>query len=153
MIQRLSFSIALIFSIFGSTLQAIETEAKQALLYDFDTGEILFEKNGDEVMTPSSMTKIMTAHLVLERIREGQLKYTDVLPISEKAWRGAYRGASTRRMTTAVALLLLLEQVMIWICGLAMPSRVKVGWAAATDRKSTRLNSSHTDISRMPSSA
>ena len=87
MIQRLSFSIVLIFSIFGSHLQAIETEAKQALLYDFDTGEVLFEKNGDEVMTPSSMTKIMTAHLVLERIRDGQLKYTDVLPISEKAWR------------------------------------------------------------------
>jgi len=87
MIYRLSSCIALIFSIFVSSLQAIETEAKQAIVYDFNTGEILFEKNGDEIMVPSSMTKIMTAHLVFERIRDGQLKYTDVLPISEKAWR------------------------------------------------------------------
>lgn len=87
MIYRLSSCIALILSIFVSSLQAIETEAKQAIVYDFNTGEILFEKNGDEIMVPSSMTKIMTAHLVFERIRDGQLKYTDVLPISEKAWR------------------------------------------------------------------
>ena len=87
MIYRLSSCIALIFTIFVSSLQAIETEAKQAIVYDFNTGEILFEKNGDEIMVPSSMTKIMTAHLVFERIRDGQLKYTDVLPISEKAWR------------------------------------------------------------------
>jgi len=87
MTKRLSSLIVFMLCVFVFDLRAIETEAKQVVLYDFNTGEILFEKNGDEIMVPSSMTKIMTAHLVFERIREGHLKLTDALPISEKSWR------------------------------------------------------------------
>ena len=63
------------------------TAGKQAILLDFDTGTVLYEKNADEIMYPASMTKIMTAMLAFERLREGSLSLDDELPVSEEAWR------------------------------------------------------------------
>jgi D-alanyl-D-alanine carboxypeptidase (penicillin-binding protein 5/6) len=68
-------------------LQAIEYKAPQAYMVDFDTGEILLEKNPDQQMVPSSMSKIMTAHLVFERLKSGDIKLDDLMQVSEKAWR------------------------------------------------------------------
>ena len=45
-----------------------ETQCDGVLLYDQKTGEVLYEKNADEPMTPASITKIMTAVLVLENV-------------------------------------------------------------------------------------
>jgi len=67
--------------------QAFDTPAKQALLLDFSTGAVLLEKNADELMYPSSMTKMMTVHLLFEKLRDGSLSLEDTLPVSEKAWR------------------------------------------------------------------
>lgn len=64
-----------------------KTAAKQALLLDYDTGAVLFEKNAEEIMFPASMTKIMTALLAFERLRDGSLSLDDELPVSEEAWR------------------------------------------------------------------
>ncbi len=64
-----------------------ETTAKQAILVDYDTGTVLFEKNPDETMFPASMSKIMTALLVFDRLRDGNLTLESKLPVSEKAWR------------------------------------------------------------------
>lgn len=66
---------------------AMDTEAKQAIVVDDDTNTVLFEKNADEKMHPSSMSKLMTVYLVFNRLKEGSLKLTDTLPVSEKAWR------------------------------------------------------------------
>ena len=66
---------------------AIEFKAPQAYMVDFDTGAILLEKNADQQMVPSSMSKIMTAHLVFERLKSGDIKLDDVMHVSEKAWR------------------------------------------------------------------
>ena len=66
---------------------ALETSARQAILIDDATGAVLFEKNADERMPPSSMSKIMTAYMVFERLADGSLKLDDTLPVSEKAWR------------------------------------------------------------------
>ena len=70
-----------------SPVQALETKAKQAFLIDNVTGTVLFEKNADELMEPSSMSKIMTIYMVFERLADGSLKLDDTLPVSEKAWR------------------------------------------------------------------
>ncbi len=67
--------------------QTIDTAAKQAILVDFHTGTVLLEKNADELMPPSSMSKLMTTYMVFEQIEKGQLKLDDLLPVSEKAWR------------------------------------------------------------------
>jgi D-alanyl-D-alanine carboxypeptidase (penicillin-binding protein 5/6) len=65
----------------------IQTNALQAIVIDHKTGVVLLEKNGDELMHPSSMTKIMTAYLVFERLKSGHLSLESKLPISETAWR------------------------------------------------------------------
>ncbi|WP_291895387.1 D-alanyl-D-alanine carboxypeptidase family protein [Maricaulis sp.] len=74
-----------------------QTEATHAVIMDFDTGEILFDRNGDVAMPPASMSKLMTVLMTLEAIRDGQLSLDDELPVSENAWRrgGAASGSST----------------------------------------------------------
>jgi D-alanyl-D-alanine carboxypeptidase (penicillin-binding protein 5/6) len=67
--------------------QTIETSAQEAILIDASTGTVLLEKNADEAMYPSSMTKMMTMYLVFEALAEGNLALDDTLPVSEKAWR------------------------------------------------------------------
>jgi len=71
----------------SSVANALETPASNALLIDFDTGAILFEKNADELMPPASMSKLMTVTMVMERLKDGSLTLEDTFPVSEKAWR------------------------------------------------------------------
>ncbi len=65
----------------------IDTIAKQAILLDLTSNTVLFEKNADERMAPSSMSKIMTAYLVFEAIKGGRLTMESTLPVTERAWR------------------------------------------------------------------
>lgn len=67
--------------------RAVDTTAREALLIDFDTGTVLFEKKADATMPPASMTKIMTAYLAFDRIKQGRLNLDDEILVSEKAWR------------------------------------------------------------------
>lgn len=71
----------------ASPAAALETAAREAILLDAETGNILMEKDADTPMPPASMSKIMTVYMVFERIAEGRLSLDDELPISEKAWR------------------------------------------------------------------
>ncbi|MBI1777562.1 MAG: D-alanyl-D-alanine carboxypeptidase [Proteobacteria bacterium] len=71
----------------SSAFPTIETQARQAFMIDFQTGTVLLDKNGDELMPPSSMSKIMTALMVYERLKRGEMALTDELPVSERAWR------------------------------------------------------------------
>ena len=72
---------------FSPPLDAFETAAKQAILFNPQTGTVLFEKNADELMAPSSMSKIMTVYLVFDRLKSGDLKLEDEFPVSTLAWR------------------------------------------------------------------
>ena len=65
----------------------IETQAAQAYLVDVETGAVLLDKNADELMPPSSMSKMMTAYMVFDRLEDGRLSLDDKLTVSEKAWR------------------------------------------------------------------
>jgi D-alanyl-D-alanine carboxypeptidase (penicillin-binding protein 5/6) len=67
--------------------EAIETQARQAILIDFDTATVLYEKNADERMAPASLGKMMTAYLAFEAIRDGRLSLDQKLTVSEHAWR------------------------------------------------------------------
>ncbi len=71
--------------------ETIETAARQAIVVDYNTGAVLLEKNADELMTPSSMSKLMTVYMVFSRLKEGSLKMTDKLPVSETAWKKHYK--------------------------------------------------------------
>ena len=68
-------------------LGTLDTAAKFALAVDFTTGATLLDKSGDAAMPPSSMTKLMTAYLVYTALKEGRLKLTDELPVTERAWK------------------------------------------------------------------
>ncbi|MDR3285601.1 MAG: D-alanyl-D-alanine carboxypeptidase [Holosporales bacterium] len=63
------------------------TLAKQAILQDFNSGAILFEKNADELMTPSSITKIATASFIFNKIQEKQLSLDTIFVVSANAFR------------------------------------------------------------------
>lgn len=66
---------------------AIDTKAKQAIVVDYNTGQILFAKNADKQMPTSSMSKTMTVYAMFEALKDGELSLTDTLPVSEKAWK------------------------------------------------------------------
>lgn len=65
----------------------IETKAKQAVVADVETGAVLFSLNAYEPMFPASMTKMMTAHILFDYLKNGKLKMTDTFIVSENAWR------------------------------------------------------------------
>ena len=68
-------------------LGPVDTAAKWAYIEDFTTGATLLEKQADDEMPPSSMTKLMTIYLVYDRLKQGQLRLEDELIVSEKAWK------------------------------------------------------------------
>ncbi|WP_027896200.1 D-alanyl-D-alanine carboxypeptidase family protein [Zestomonas thermotolerans] len=61
--------------------------AKSYLLMDAASGNVLVESNGDERLPPASLTKLMTAYLATLEINRGQIKESDLVTVSEKAWR------------------------------------------------------------------
>src|ERR1700722_16029468 len=89
------FSRPLLFSLLvGMALVAntgarseILTNAKHALLLDYDSGEVVFCKSCAEPMPPSSMSKLMTVELLFQRLKDGRLKPEDTFHVSETAWR------------------------------------------------------------------
>jgi serine-type D-Ala-D-Ala carboxypeptidase (penicillin-binding protein 5/6) len=68
-------------------LGPVDTTARWAYIQDFNTGAGLLEKQADDRMPPSSMTKLMTLYIIYERLASGRMKLDDQLPVSEKAWR------------------------------------------------------------------
>src|SRR3954447_20887273 len=72
-------------------------DAPTAILIEASSGSVLFEKNADELRAPSSMMKLMTAEVVFNAIKRGEIKPTDEYRVSENAWRkgGAPAGGST----------------------------------------------------------
>jgi D-alanyl-D-alanine carboxypeptidase (penicillin-binding protein 5/6) len=68
-------------------LGPVDTLARHALIIDADTGAVLLEKNADERMPPSSMSKLMTMYVVFDMLKQGRLRLDQELPVSERAWR------------------------------------------------------------------
>ncbi|WP_421791600.1 D-alanyl-D-alanine carboxypeptidase family protein [Hyphobacterium sp.] len=77
--------------------QTFQTSASHAVILDYESGEVLYNHNGDTPMPPSSMSKLMTLLMTFEAIEQGTLSLDTELPVSEYAWRtgGAASGSST----------------------------------------------------------
>ena len=90
----------------------IETTADYAVIMDYKTGEILFDKQGNVQTAPSSMSKLMTVAIVFERLKNGSLSLTDEFDVSEKAWR---MGGSKMwvRVDTQIPVLDLLRGIIV----------------------------------------
>ncbi len=61
--------------------------AKSYILMDFASGRVIADNNADERLPPASITKLMTAYVVSHELDAGNIKLTDEVLISEKAWR------------------------------------------------------------------
>src|SRR6516164_1688329 len=65
----------------------METQAQHALVVEVETGAVLLDKLADDHMPPASMSKIMTAYVVFDILKQGRASIEDELPVSERAWR------------------------------------------------------------------
>jgi serine-type D-Ala-D-Ala carboxypeptidase (penicillin-binding protein 5/6) len=80
--------VVLLFSPAGTLAgSSFDVAAESALLMDFTTGQVLFEKNADIALPPASITKLMTLLLAFEALESGQVSWEDQVVVSEKAWR------------------------------------------------------------------
>ena len=97
---RVVFTAFLSLLVFMTTFafaQNFETKAKQAIVMDFESGSVLYQKNADQLMPPASMAKLMTMEVVFDSLKKGQLNLDSTFTISQDAWRrgGANSGGST----------------------------------------------------------
>ena len=83
----LKTTLILIFFLLSKPLFAIDSIAETALVLDISTGEILLDKNSNMKTYPSSMTKIMTALVAFEKIKNGTLSLDQEFLVSKKAWK------------------------------------------------------------------
>ena len=87
----------LLFYLFTMTkvFAAFDIKARTAILQDYLSGEILFEKDITRSIYPASMTKIMTSIVVFDLLKAGDLSLDDKIMISENAWRLSQSGYSS----------------------------------------------------------
>jgi D-alanyl-D-alanine carboxypeptidase (penicillin-binding protein 5/6) len=68
-------------------LGPFDTPARQVMVVDFDTDAVLLEKNADERMHPSSMSKLMTLYMVFDALKAGRLQLGQDFTVSERGYR------------------------------------------------------------------
>lgn len=84
MMKRFLFLFPMLFVI-GADAAGFSTNARSALLIDYDSGDEIFAKNADDLMPPSSMLKLMTLTVLFDAIKSGQIKMDDTIDVSENA--------------------------------------------------------------------
>jgi len=95
MFKNFLITILITFFIFNSAHSNIDIKARTAILQDFLSGEILYEKEPDRSIYPASMTKIMTSIIAFDLIKSGDLTLDEKFIISERAWRLSTSGYSS----------------------------------------------------------
>ena len=95
MFKKLFIYILLSSFIFKFANANLDIKARTAILQDYHSGEILYEKEADISIYPASMTKIMTTIIAFDLIKSGDLKLDEKFIISEKAWRLSTAGYSS----------------------------------------------------------
>jgi len=73
----------------------IDVDAQYAIVQDFLSGKVLYEKEADESIYPASMTKIMTTIVVFDLLKKGETYLDEKIIVSEKAWRLSQSGYSS----------------------------------------------------------
>ena len=77
----------IIFLVFPNYSFSLDTKAKQAIIYDLETNTVIYEKNADDLMSPSSMSKLMTVYYTFKKLNEGSISLSDTFKVSKKAWK------------------------------------------------------------------
>ena len=95
MFKKVFVFILLSLSLAGFAKADLNVKARTAILQDFYSGEIIYEKEADISIYPASMTKIMTSIIAFDLIKSGDLSLDEKFIISEKAWRLSTSGYSS----------------------------------------------------------
>ena len=95
MFKKILTFLLLSFCFVELTFADFEVRARTAILQDYYSGEILYEKDADKSIYPASMTKIMTSIIAFDLIKSGDIKLDEKFIISEKAWRLSTSGYSS----------------------------------------------------------
>ena len=96
MMKKIILIKSILFLFFvNQSFAAFEIKARTAILQDFLSGEILYEKDSDLSIYPASMTKIMTSIIAFELLEKGDLSLDDKFIVSEKAWTLSTSGYSS----------------------------------------------------------
>ncbi|MDX2372605.1 D-alanyl-D-alanine carboxypeptidase family protein [Psychrobacter sp. T6-6] len=77
----------------NAAIQPPEMDNTAYVLMDYNTGEILAQKNANEALPPASLTKMMTSYIIEQRLASGDLKEDDQVLMSPNAW---CRGSSSQ---------------------------------------------------------
>ena len=95
MIKKKFLTILITLLITFDSYAAFEIKARTAILQDYLSGEILYEKDPDKSIYPASMTKIMTAIIAFELLKSNDLSLDEKFLVSENAWRLSSAGYSS----------------------------------------------------------
>ncbi|MDR0324444.1 MAG: D-alanyl-D-alanine carboxypeptidase [Treponema sp.] len=106
---------------------APETGSRAAVMIDAATGALLYSKNHDEEISPASLTKLMTIHLIMKEIEAGRASYDEYIPITEESWAQRQPPRSSL-MNLEPGQIVTLREIML---GLAIPSGNDAAVAAA----------------------
>ena len=78
----------------ASAPQKPSITAASAIVMDYDTGEVLYEKDADTMRVSASMTKVMTAYIIFEELEAGNLTLDTMVPISSTNAQHSRDGAN-----------------------------------------------------------
>ena len=95
MFKKILIYLILFFAFIKSSYADFDVKARTAILLDYHSNEILFEKDADRQIFPASMTKIMTSIIAFDLIKNGELNLNDKFIVSENAWRLSESGYSS----------------------------------------------------------
>ncbi|WP_423360264.1 D-alanyl-D-alanine carboxypeptidase family protein [Pseudomonas citronellolis] len=90
--KRLSMLVLLSAPVAGWAAESVvpaapQLAAKAWVLMDGASGQVLVENNADERLPPASLTKLMTAYIATKEIEGGRIAESDMVTVSEHAWR------------------------------------------------------------------
>ncbi len=94
-IKNLSLIIVILFFFIKPVFANFDVNARTAIVQDYLSGKILYEKDADRQIFPASMTKIMTSIIVFDLLKSGELSLDDKFLVSENAWRLSQAGYSS----------------------------------------------------------
>ena len=94
-VKNLSLVLTILTFLTKPVFANFDVKARTAIVQDYLSGKILFEKDADRQIFPASMTKIMTSIIAFDLLKSGELSLDDKFLVSENAWRLSQAGYSS----------------------------------------------------------
>ena len=93
--KKIIFKLLITFFFLLPAKAEFDIKVSTAILQDYLSGKILYEKDPDQKIYPASMTKIMTTIIAFDLIKKGDLSLDDKFLVTENAWRLSKSGYSS----------------------------------------------------------